>query len=585
MEEALPVPLRTWPEMLAQPIVPSLQRAPIYNREGGIGNIPAAIINNLPIPQFFNALKNTVKTGESVYDWATTSEGAAQAAPGGAAPATAPVRAAPATIQNIPGQTLPAAAAVSGPAPSGGLTSRPASYYRPIIKGIESQGSGDYSALGPLTGGDRAYGAYGVMGANIPSWTQEALGRTLTPEEFLASPEAQDAVFDYRFGQYLAQTGSPDDAASMWFTGRPLAEAYGASDVLGTSGEEYVNKFRRLSGQAQLPPSAQPYEMGAPPQYPNPADRPLPAQPDFSRVNELVSQAAPQPPVPQDRFMALLNGLAQANAGVDTRGPGGFARLMGAWGAGATGAAQSFEDEEAAAEAAFQDEQRRFLLTQAQIASNQEGALRDWRNLSGDIGFENQTADQQAAFKNQTSAYEVGEANRKMGFEAGQVNRERLYEFGEAQRAANQPKVLHASDKGVTIQYPDGRIENRPMGVANYDPDAPDPVKEAQLYSALVEQGNPQAIKEEGLKEAVREGTARSIFGPEIYDQILEEVISTIEAPLMADADAYEKAVQNGVAAKLMELTLNDESWLPNAAMMGNRGARVYLSLQQQGMQ
>ena len=57
--------------------------------------------------------------------------------------------------------------------------------FRQAIANIESRGSGGYSALGPLTKkGDRAYGRYQVMGDNLPSWTKEALGRQLTPDEF-----------------------------------------------------------------------------------------------------------------------------------------------------------------------------------------------------------------------------------------------------------------------------------------------------------------------------------------------------------------------------------------------------------------
>ena len=74
------------------------------------------------------------------------------------------------------------------------------SYLSPIdqlkagISRVES--GGNYLAQGPeiqrKAGTDRAYGKYQVMGANIPSWTEAALGRKLTPFEFLHSPEAQE---------------------------------------------------------------------------------------------------------------------------------------------------------------------------------------------------------------------------------------------------------------------------------------------------------------------------------------------------------------------------------------------------------
>lgn len=126
-----------------------------------------------------------------------------------------------------------------------------ANQYRNAIAGIESAGSGDYSALGPVTKtGDRAYGRYQVMGANIPAWTKQALGREMTPEEFLADPRAQDATFDAIFGGFAKKSG-PEGAARQWFTGSPTGTG---SDQLGTSGDEYASRFNaalRGSGMPQ----------------------------------------------------------------------------------------------------------------------------------------------------------------------------------------------------------------------------------------------------------------------------------------------------------------------------------------------
>lgn len=128
---------------------------------------------------------------------------------------------------------------------------RPAttSPYRDAIAAVESRGSGGYAATGPVTAnGDRAYGRYQVMGNNIGEWTQAALGRRLTPQEFLNDPAAQDAVFDFKFGQYVKQYGTPQDAASAWFTGRPLSRGAGAADITGTTGAEYVRRFNAALG-------------------------------------------------------------------------------------------------------------------------------------------------------------------------------------------------------------------------------------------------------------------------------------------------------------------------------------------------
>lgn len=125
-----------------------------------------------------------------------------------------------------------------GPHPFGG----PAD-WRNAISGNES--GGRYNALGPMQkNGDRAYGKYQVMGSNIGSWTEKALGRRMTPQEFLADEHAQDAVFDKIFGDYVKQYGNPQDAASAWFSGRPRSQVSGSTtDSLGTSVDEYVRRF------------------------------------------------------------------------------------------------------------------------------------------------------------------------------------------------------------------------------------------------------------------------------------------------------------------------------------------------------
>ena len=121
--------------------------------------------------------------------------------------------------------------------------------YQAAIAKIES--GGNYGAVGPVTGhGDRAYGKYQVMGANIPQWTQAAPGRSMTPQEFLANPQAQDAVFNHQFGGYVQKYG-PQNAASMWLTGRTLGNGgAGAADQLGTTGQGYADRFTRNLGAA-----------------------------------------------------------------------------------------------------------------------------------------------------------------------------------------------------------------------------------------------------------------------------------------------------------------------------------------------
>lgn len=132
--------------------------------------------------------------------------------------------------------------------------------------GIGKMESGnDYSALGPVinrkTGTDRAYGKYGVMGENIPQWTEQALGRRLTPFEYLHSPEAQERVFEHQMTNNLLKYRSAKDAASIWFSGRPYAEAAraGAHDI-NMPVSQYVNSV--MGGGPQ--PAGQQYAENQP---------------------------------------------------------------------------------------------------------------------------------------------------------------------------------------------------------------------------------------------------------------------------------------------------------------------------------
>lgn len=110
------------------------------------------------------------------------------------------------------------------------------------------ESSGNYQAIGPVVKegmykGDRAYGRYQVMGKNIPAWTKEVLGESMNPREFLANEKAQDAVVEYQLQKSYDKYGTWEDAASVWFSGRPVKSAGNASDGYNTV-PEYVSKFR-----------------------------------------------------------------------------------------------------------------------------------------------------------------------------------------------------------------------------------------------------------------------------------------------------------------------------------------------------
>lgn len=122
--------------------------------------------------------------------------------------------------------------------------------YRDAIASIESRGSGDYSAVGPQNAKmGRALGRYQIMEANIAPWSKAALGKTVSADEFMQSPEIQDAVFDHVFGGYVQRFG-PEGAAQAWFAGPGGVGKTDRKDVLGTDVGSYGKKFMALLGQA-----------------------------------------------------------------------------------------------------------------------------------------------------------------------------------------------------------------------------------------------------------------------------------------------------------------------------------------------
>lgn len=123
-----------------------------------------------------------------------------------------------------------------------------------FLHGISQEESGgNYHALGPPVNGDRAYGKYQVMGANVASWTRRALGYALTPQQFLASPSAQEKVAQAILGGYFRQYGA-EGAAAMWFSGQPNPNKTGSDG--STTIRHYVDNVIAAAGGSPSAPNS-----------------------------------------------------------------------------------------------------------------------------------------------------------------------------------------------------------------------------------------------------------------------------------------------------------------------------------------
>lgn len=139
----------------------------------------------------------------------------------------------------LPGQDLLTTASL------GGLKAHPE--LLPTINAISAvESSGNYNSVSiPSKNGDKAYGRYQIMGKNIPSWSTEALGYPVTKEQFLKDPKIQDKVALFHINKSLEQGYSPQDTASIWFSGRPMKQAGNSKDAYGTTVPQYIKRFNQ----------------------------------------------------------------------------------------------------------------------------------------------------------------------------------------------------------------------------------------------------------------------------------------------------------------------------------------------------
>lgn len=103
--------------------------------------------------------------------------------------------------------------------PAGGLDS-----FVRAISGQESGGS--YGAVNKSSG---ALGKYQVMPSNLggrgSGWDYEALGRDISPQQYLKSPQLQEAIAQYKLKQYYQKWG-PAGAAVAWYAGPGTVSGY-----------------------------------------------------------------------------------------------------------------------------------------------------------------------------------------------------------------------------------------------------------------------------------------------------------------------------------------------------------------------
>jgi hypothetical protein len=139
---------------------------------------------------------------------------------------------------------------------------------------IGQESAGKFDITNPHSG---ALGYGQVMPENVPSWSQEALGYSLTPKKFLASPDLQIKIIKHQ-----------------------LQKAFDAQNQLGRSEEEVVRRVAAIwySGQSKLWNNEKPqYYDGHP--YPSIAEYTRSVWDKYQHeIAKAQAKLSPQLPVP-----------------------------------------------------------------------------------------------------------------------------------------------------------------------------------------------------------------------------------------------------------------------------------------------
>lgn len=79
----------------------------------------------------------------------------------------------------------------------------------------QQESGGNYHSVNRDSG---AMGKYQIMPGNLPSWSKQALGHSISRSTFLNSPQLQEQIARYQMQQYYNKWG-PRGAAIAWYAG------------------------------------------------------------------------------------------------------------------------------------------------------------------------------------------------------------------------------------------------------------------------------------------------------------------------------------------------------------------------------
>ena len=159
---------------------------------------------------------------------------------------------------------------------------------------VGQESGGNYRAVNGRTG---ALGKYQILPGNIGPWSRTYLGYSLTPQQFLNSPQQQDALARAVLRSYYNQYG-PRGAAAAWYSGDPSqASNYHRFRPDEPSIGEYVDSVMSRAGDVNAGQAS------------NSISRVIDMSRQASKLDELFQQPSP-------------GGAAQGLADVENQGLG-----------------------------------------------------------------------------------------------------------------------------------------------------------------------------------------------------------------------------------------------------------------------
>jgi hypothetical protein len=137
--------------------------------------------------------------------------------------------------------------------------------------------------------GDQAVGKYQWMSRDLPQHLANAGMPPMNVADFLKNGQAQETLFEREFGPLMQQHGF-NDAASIWFSGRPMAQAGNSSDG-NISVPQYVTKANQTLARLGIRPTAP--GAAAPAQVPSQGATAPAAPPSNNGAMNFAAEASP----------------------------------------------------------------------------------------------------------------------------------------------------------------------------------------------------------------------------------------------------------------------------------------------------